>query len=85
MPMTTPAAEQPRTLDTLRASLTPWPHAVVYVGLFLAGIGLWVLGTRGPESLQWAKNFAWVAFAADVAIILYWQRQAARAASSSKG
>jgi hypothetical protein len=78
------AGSAPRTINPLLASLTPWYRAVTYVALFLAGIGLWILGTQGPEFFGWAMHAAWIAFAADLAIILYWQRQAQRAADGPR-
>ncbi|KGM13510.1 hypothetical protein [Cellulomonas bogoriensis] len=60
----------------LRASLTPWHRGVLYIGALVLGGALWLLGTRGPEVLEWARAAALIPLVGITFVVLRWQREA---------
>lgn len=78
----TPVESESRT--RVRASLTPWYRGTTYAGAFALSAALWLLGTSGPTSMDWARTVAWVPTALVTFLILRWQRQALDARAQRK-
>jgi hypothetical protein len=60
----------------LRASFLPWYRGAIFVSGILLGAGLWIVGTRGSESFEWAAGAAFVPLVLVSLLILRWQRVA---------